>query len=260
MSFSVYSPVTVASGYVFVDSTVVDNSSGCSHVNYSTSVAITSPTGRVARSSSSGLHGSVSLAIAGDYGNYTEVTTGQYQCGCFNWQFASFGGGETIPVCPVPTNFTQYGPAIVYTDTGGGPGLFFTYSWQSNTGNLADLLSCTVGERVDFPSGSNPYILPLPFPASAFGNPVIQDGDATGGIGWDRNAMNSIAFRKPYFNNVVGATQTFRYRCPCANGGNYVTVYGPLPMTFSVLANPNGTYKYTLTKPQNGVATMTPLP
>ena len=54
------------------------------------------------------------------------------------------------------------------------------------------------------------------------------------------------------------ATQYYRYSCTCNNSSN-VNLAGPISITRSVSQNPNGTWKYTITK--SGVsASINPLP
>lgn len=97
MSFSVYNGGSVSNGVVYANSSVIDNSWGCTHSGYWTSATIRSPSGRSAVGQSSGLQASTSLALAGEFGNYQIVTFGTYYCSCA-MATAGFGGGQTLPV------------------------------------------------------------------------------------------------------------------------------------------------------------------
>ena len=85
MSFSVYNGGAVGGGNVYANSTVIDNSTGCTHSNYFMRTTITSPSGRLAVGETYGLGVSASLSIAGEFGNYTIVTGGTYNCSCVWW-------------------------------------------------------------------------------------------------------------------------------------------------------------------------------
>jgi hypothetical protein len=52
------------------------------------------------------------------------------------------------------------------------------------------------------------------------------------------------------------------FECPYCRKyeGSYVNMAGPLSIVRSVSSNTNGTWKFTVTKPTNGVATINPLP
>jgi Bacterial Ig-like domain (group 2) len=162
----------------------------------------------------------------------------------------------TVNVVAVPTNFRQ-----TSTSDAGNGDLHFTYAWDSTSGNLADLSACTVGEIVTY-QGGNPFNWPSPpFPANSNQNPIVADGAATGGLGVDDNYLYpSSTFVKPYSIASFTATQYFRYKCTNVNNGNYVNLLGPLSITRSVQQNTDGTWKFIVTKPTNGQATISPLP
>jgi hypothetical protein len=147
--------------------------------------------------------------------------------------------------CAVPTN-------LHYTscsDNGNGD-LHFNYAFSSSTGNLADLSSCTVGENVTYPGSQNPFPFPSPpFPPDAYTNPTIGDGSATSGSFTDDHFLTpSTTFVKPYSASSFTATQYYRYKCSCANGGNYVNIAGPNYIVRSVSQNVNGSWKFSVTK------------
>jgi YD repeat-containing protein len=201
-----------------------------------------------------GTNGSVvSKTVSHTYntpGSYTvrgEVTCGCYWGGMF-WDVQNPARSINV-VCPVPINFNQ----VADSDNNGV--LHLEYAWQSSTGNLADLDNCTVGEIVTYPSG-NPYAPGSPFTATA-PNPTVIDAPATTGAGVDNHSMFGVS--SPYSAASFTATQYYRYRCTCANGGNYVNMVGPLSIVRQVSQNPNGSWKYNITKPF-GSATKNPLP
>lgn len=157
-------------------------------------------------------------------------------------------------VTATPTNFRQ---TNVF-DAGNGD-LRFLYAWDSTTGNLGDLSPCTVGEYVTYPDTRDPWPFPSPpFPPDAYPNPAVIDLAATYGAFQDDNELTpSTTFVKPYSNSSFPATQYFRYRC---SGGKYVYIDGPLSIVRSVSQNSDGTWKFTVTKPVNGSALISPLP
>jgi hypothetical protein len=92
MSFSTYSDAAAnSSGVINMWTTVVDSSSGCSHGNYLTTARVVSPSNRTSSSSSSGLSSSTNLSIDDEWGDYSLVTTGTYQCSCMFNSTISFG-------------------------------------------------------------------------------------------------------------------------------------------------------------------------
>jgi len=161
------------------------------------------------------------------------------------------GSGCAEVVCAVPTNFHQVGAG---TDSGGV--LHFDYEWGSSTGNLADLSQCTVGEIVSYPGSSNPYVWPHPPFTRSSTSPTVIDVSATSGSGQDDHY--GPPFASPFSAASFTATQYYRYKCPCANGGNYVNLTGPISIIRSVTQNANGSWKYTVTK-SGSSATVNPM-
>jgi hypothetical protein len=100
MSFSVYHNVSLSSGgqTAYATATVSDNSTGCSHGNYYTTINIYSPSNRRATSGSTGLTATTSIPVNGEYGMYRIVDVGTYQCSCFKYSTVSFGGGGTFEI------------------------------------------------------------------------------------------------------------------------------------------------------------------
>jgi len=161
------------------------------------------------------------------------------------------------PACAVPTNFRQTG----VWDRGGGK-LEFEYQWSSSTGNLNDLSACFVGEHVQYPGTANPYPRPSPpFPAGGHANPTEFQVEGNDGIIGDEQLVPGFGlFVTPYSASSYTAVQHWRYSCPCKNGGAWVNVMGPLNIVRSISQNPNGSWKYTVTKPTGGQASINPLP
>jgi hypothetical protein len=93
MSFSVYSDaaisedVSTAYGY----NSVSDNSSGCTHSNYTDTIYIYTPNGNNNSAEFGGMSGSIGIPIDGE-GDYTIVTSGTYRCSCIFGGTAGYGG------------------------------------------------------------------------------------------------------------------------------------------------------------------------
>lgn len=155
--------------------------------------------------------------------------------------------------CPRPINFIQIDPGI---DIGNGV-LKFQYAWGSSTGDVADLVDCTVGEIVESPGG-HPYEWKTPpYAPTLEANPIIRNHPGTWGGFKDEHGNRG--FQRPYDWFEFTQTQYFRYRCPCWNAGNYVNVMGPLTIRRIINQNPGGSYYYTVTK-RGDTATYNPLP
>lgn len=132
MSFSVYSDHSLSwsgDATVYGYSSVIDNSSGCSHSNYSTTTRLLSPSGRQASSTSPGLSSSAGLVFGGEAGQWQVVTTGQYYCSC-GQTMAGFSGGVPFAIaagrsssCWLWTGQTDYDQwnhlRCVYTEPNG---------------------------------------------------------------------------------------------------------------------------------------------
>lgn len=165
-------------------------------------------------------------------------------------------GGPIETVCYIPINFRQVGQG---TDVGNGT-LHFEYAWDSSSGNLSDLSSCTVGEVVTYPGypGTNIYTPPSPPFNQSFQTTVIND-PASDGAFLD-NHRTSGGFVTPYAEASFTAIQYYRYSCPCKDGGAYVNLMGPINIVRSVSRIPNtNQFKFTITK-SGYSATINPLP
>lgn len=167
-------------------------------------------------------------------------------------------GQESAPVdvtCALPTNFHQ----ISAQDIGNGA-LRFNYVWGSSSGTLSDLAQCQVGEKVDYNPADLPFASP-PFPAG-LNPPNPETGQVAGDLGAFPNGDVHVtpgSFVKPYSAKSITATQIYRYRCPCHNNNAWQTLIGPLNIVRSVSRNPNGSWKFTVTK-SGASATINPLP
>lgn len=171
---------------------------------------------------------------------------------CYEYgQYEEYADTPVEVVCAVPNNFHQVGAG---TDSGGV--LHFDYQWGSSTGNLADLSQCTVGEIVSYPGSSSPYVWAHPPFTRSSTNPTVIDVSATSGSGQDDHL--GPPFATPFSAASFTATQYYRYKCPCANGGNYVNLMGPISIVRSVTQNANGSWKYTVTK-SGSSATVNPM-
>ncbi len=158
----------------------------------------------------------------------------------------------TKVTCAVPTNYTQ---TSGYGDASGV--LHFQYTWDSNTGNLADLSACTVREYVTYP-GSSPFNWPSPpYLETSTPFPVTLGGPGTTGTASDTHSYPG--FQQAYTANSFTATQYYQYVCPCSNGGQPVDLMGPLSISRTVyFSTPNGLWTYQASK--SGVSASTTLP
>lgn len=109
MSFSVYTTSSLGSANLTAYTSVIDHSSGCTHANYTTGITLISPSGRQAQGSSSGLQASATISLGSECGTYTAVTRGTYNCSCFHWQLAAFGGATSIWI-PYPGDLRSRPP------------------------------------------------------------------------------------------------------------------------------------------------------
>jgi hypothetical protein len=156
-------------------------------------------------------------------------------------------------VCPVPTNFHQTG----VSQTAGGT-LHFEYHWDSSTGDLKDLdyANCQFGEQVVYPNGIGTYAWPKPW-VGTNESPAVAYIPASTGFTFDDHSTMPIA--PPYTPASFTAQQRYIYICPCANGGQPVVLQGIHDIVRRISRNPNGTYKYEITK-SGASATINPLP
>jgi hypothetical protein len=169
-----------------------------------------------------------------------------------------------VGVTATPTNFHQTNVA----DEGNGD-LRFAYAWDSTSGSLADLSSCTIFETVTYPGAPGSFTMAVPFPNITNPNPTVTNQPAVPGSFEDDNALASNGtqntnFRTPFSGSSFTATQVFRYSCLIlgSNFSNqlYPTTLGEsLPIVRTVTSNGDGTFKFTVTKPTGGTATINPI-
>lgn len=135
---------------------------------------------------------------------------------------------QVTPASAVPVNFRQ----TAVQDAGGG-NLKFTYEWDSSTGNLADIATCSVGESVAYPGTGNFNWTSPPYDAS--GNPTANPttGSFPGSDGGFYDNQLHPGFLKPYVSNSFTATQTFNYKC----GGGTVNLEQNISIYRSVQQN-----------------------
>jgi len=146
---------------------------------------------------------------------------------------------QVAPATAVPVNFRQ----TAVQDAGGG-NLKFTYEWDSSTGNLADIATCSAGESVAYPVTGNFNWTSPPYNTS--GNPTANPttGSFPGSDGGFYDNQLHPGFLKPYVSNSFTATQTFNYKC----GGATVTLVQNISIVRTVQQNGQSVWTYTVTK------------
>lgn len=123
--------------------------------------------------------------------------------------------------CPYPVNFRQT-KGEAHQDGS----LYFEYEWDSSTGNLRDLSSCTVGEIVEYPGDKNPYEPPNPPFTEKYNNPTVLNLDATWGQMADTHYCSTFS-APPYESASFDADQTYRYHNQCmSSAGSYLPLKG----------------------------------
>jgi hypothetical protein len=128
MSFSVYQDDYGSNaGTLRAISTTQDNSWGCMHWGYQTTLTIYSPSGRQAQGGGV-LGATANLALAGEHGNYSVSTSGTYHCSCIGY-LAGWGVGDLWGVRYAHSFFTNPRPAVPgcwYPDLACNPGTMAT--------------------------------------------------------------------------------------------------------------------------------------
>ncbi|MDR1478928.1 MAG: hypothetical protein LBJ00_08295 [Planctomycetaceae bacterium] len=126
--------------------------------------------------------------------------------------------------------------------------LTFYYAWDSPTGQLADLDSCFIGEKVDYPGAGPTYTYPNPPFDRSVPNPTIKGGSASGGAA--RDDQRRPPFVTPYVAALFTATQNYRYQCKkCMAPSEWVVLMGPLSIVRLVnQITPPTTWQYEITK------------
>jgi hypothetical protein len=111
------------------------------------------------------------------------------------------------PTAPEPINLQQT------SATAANGVLTLTYTWESSTGNLADLKDCSVGEEViypGYPGDGGTYIWPDPWYFSTPDPTVLAKTGTQGGL---TDTLHFEPVRTPYIQNLFDATQAFWYWC-----------------------------------------------
>jgi hypothetical protein len=233
------------------------------HTNY-VSGTLSSPGGRQASGYSSGIDFArydVSLSYdTRDTGTYIVQSLSSVYCtGCMCWiVWNAYTQAQATNYSAYPINFTQNGSS----NTAGGE-LYFLYSWQSSSGNTADLAACSVGEYVTYPGyvegQQNTYWWPSPpWQPTHSSNPnqdwvsgnqgPCQEGGLYGAAPCViDNQQHSSFDAPPTVDGAFTAQQKWWYQCPGVNGGNPVDITTFTTIQRSVTHN-GSTYTYHVTK------------
>ncbi len=164
----------------------------------------------------------------------------------------------SAPPCAVPVRFRQVGDPVTIS----AGVLRFRYAWESSIGPVTNLSNCTVGEHVDYPGPGPKFRWPSPpFGHAEWDDPTVIDVPATRGEFTDDHTIPGGGLGGPPPGEfIITAFQTYRYRCPCANNGQYVNINDVvIPIDRHVGPNGRGGWRYRVTK--NGwYAEVDPIP
>ena len=146
--------------------------------------------------------------------------------------------------CAIPVNFKETSHKVLLAQ------LDFIYRWESSTGHLEDLANCEVAEAIFLPS--NPYTFPRPWAGSS-GSPytttIVPGSD---GVLNDTNTLTGplLQITRPVVPGHFTVQQYFTYRCPCHTSapGTLPNLLGPIPITRSVVPNPDNSWKGCIQK------------
>jgi hypothetical protein len=182
--------------------------------------------------------------------NLSGVAVGTSQVnGHISSEYCQSGGGGTASVVAIPTNF-HYVTATA-DDIGD---LAVTYAWNSSSGNINDLSSCTISELVTYPGNPSPKYYPpsppyndtpgypSPFVSSVPGNNAASGNTASF---VDLHTINDD-FVKPYSTSFWAATQYYRFTCTgyVVSGSSNINLEGPLSISSSIQSNGAGGWEY----------------
>jgi hypothetical protein len=174
---------------------------------------------------------------------YNDFAPGPEQIDPVNDIILEETSASTAP-CPIPINFrldTSYGNAV----TGD---LYIKYLWNSSTGNQPDLSNVDIGELVNYPGTADPYTWPSPpWGTVNSQNPHPETYTGAGSNPGFTDTHYAKTFLKPYQAGGFTATQVYRYRTPCVNGGKWVIMTKGIQIVRSVTQNPDGTWQYKIT-------------
>jgi hypothetical protein len=156
----------------------------------------------------------------------------------------------TIPYAH-PVNFRQT------SESASGGVLYFTYDWDSSTGDKADLSDCQVTEYVTYPTNASTYVWPSPPFNNSTPNPTILPNPAAPGTGSLSDSHSYPGgFVTPYAVRSFTAQQYYRYKC---GTHDWVKMSSLIQITRSVTQNSDLTWKYVISK--SGYSTwVNPLP
>lgn len=230
--------------------------------NHTSIAGWSSSNNSIATVSSGTVHGLVSGSVnmtasdegVPDYSYYCYSSDPDSTCPTDTGQQAEApGNSEAIPV-----NFQTFQEVPLPDGT-----LQFSYTWQSSTGNLADIASCLVGETVYYPGTTDPYVWPTPMVQQTRNpTPLYVPGNNSGsnsttaGLG-DYNKPPA-SYSKPYSTASFNATQTLQWECPNYNGGNYNRFVPDITISRAIFLDTDGKWKYTISK--SGYANKATLP
>lgn len=166
---------------------------------------------------------------------------------------------EAFTVCAHPINFHQKS-GFSCTDPSSCNGrLYFSYDWDSDSGNKSHLYLCSWREYVEYP-GDNPYAWPSPPWSEDSPNPTTAGGHTMAG-GTISDTHVTGEFQAPYCAADFFATQRYEYRCRiCMEADQYeVLLYiGSINREVVEESNSPSGYLYRITK--SGAEARTYLP
>jgi hypothetical protein len=176
-----------------------------------------------------------------------------------NMQLTATAGGATVgsmiftvtgPINgAIPVNFRQTVATI-------NPGavLHFEYTWDSSSGNKADLSTCQVEEYVTYvgpnpyPWASPPYLAGYTTTWPELGGTPIPASDS----GLQDNHSHVPGWLKPYVFNFAASDQRYQFQCPYYQNGQWVQLM-PIVGTIAIsrvvsLTNGAPPWTYEITK------------
>ncbi|MFM6324918.1 MAG: DUF4157 domain-containing protein [Microcystis panniformis] len=123
--------------------------------------------------------------------------------------------GSSTPTCAQPINWNHSNPRDHGPDA-----IRIDITWQSSTGNLADLANCTVREVVNYDPIPNPPFLWNP------PNPTILTVPGTAGAGMDTHSYPpglKTGITNPRKADTMVANQVYQFRCTGSGcSGNWI--------------------------------------
>jgi hypothetical protein len=161
------------------------------------------------------------------------------------------GGGPIVVgttsftvVTAIPINFSSSPGTMLLNGS-----LFFTYQFQSSSGNLADLSSCRAGESVFYPNfPTATFTWPLPMQTNKPSpNPTRISGAASSG-GFEDTNQPPDSYKMPYGPANFPATQRLYWTCPTWNGGSINSFVPDITIARRVFLDTDSLWKYQITK------------